>query len=354
MTRAHPTPVLSLPVVGPGDRRRDRSGEARRRASRRPGPAHHLRAGRRVRPRPRRVAARARPVGQSRPTSRTRRRWPRRPRPRRPMASSMSPWPTRGPRRPGRSSTSPPSTGWARRGERAGCRPHHQARGEAHADPRRLHHHHVVDRQRPTCRVHGHLLGKQSGPRRTHPIRRRRLGRFGIRVNGIRPGWMDTESSAARPRRRTWPSSETAHRSPPTTRWATPPTSPARRLLRSDYSAWITGQLLAVCGGSSLPPPSGGLLPHRQAPVRRGDGARLRDGGHLMRAWQVQAHGEPRTCCARSPLNSLSRAPDSCAYGSPRAGIGLPTCSCAGRSPPSQAFLGRRSVPSVTLSSSSP
>jgi NAD(P)-dependent dehydrogenase (short-subunit alcohol dehydrogenase family) len=25
----------------------------------------------------------------------------------------------------------------------------------------------------------------------------------------------------------------------------------------SDYSGWITGQLLGVCGGSSLPPPSG-------------------------------------------------------------------------------------------------
>jgi NAD(P)-dependent dehydrogenase (short-subunit alcohol dehydrogenase family) len=25
----------------------------------------------------------------------------------------------------------------------------------------------------------------------------------------------------------------------------------------SDYSGWVTGQLLGVCGGSSLPPPSG-------------------------------------------------------------------------------------------------
>ena len=27
--------------------------------------------------------------------------------------------------------------------------------------------------------------------------------------------------------------------------------------LAADYSSWITGQLLGVCGGSSLPPPAG-------------------------------------------------------------------------------------------------
>ena len=27
--------------------------------------------------------------------------------------------------------------------------------------------------------------------------------------------------------------------------------------IASDYSNWVTGQLLGVCGGSSLPPPAG-------------------------------------------------------------------------------------------------
>jgi NAD(P)-dependent dehydrogenase (short-subunit alcohol dehydrogenase family) len=84
------------------------------------------------------------------------------------------------------------------------------------------------------------------------------LGRFGIRVNGIRPGWMDTESSAA----------ATTEENLALIRDSTPlatgnplgdPDHVARAVVyfASDYSAWITGQVLGVCGGSSLPPPSG-------------------------------------------------------------------------------------------------
>lgn len=84
------------------------------------------------------------------------------------------------------------------------------------------------------------------------------LGRFGIRVNGVRPGWMDTESSAA----------GINDENLALIRASTPlasdnplgdPDHVARAVVyfASDYSAWITGQVLGVCGGSSLPPPSG-------------------------------------------------------------------------------------------------
>jgi len=84
------------------------------------------------------------------------------------------------------------------------------------------------------------------------------LGRFGIRVNGIRPGWMDTESSAAA----TTPENLALIRNGTPLASDNPlgdPAHVARAVVyfASDYSAWITGQLLAVCGGSSLPPPSG-------------------------------------------------------------------------------------------------
>jgi len=87
------------------------------------------------------------------------------------------------------------------------------------------------------------------------------LGRFGIRVNGIRPGWMRTETVEA----------TTSEENLELIRQQTPlatgsplgqlgdPDDVARAAvyLASDYSAWITGQLLGVCGGSSLPPPAG-------------------------------------------------------------------------------------------------
>jgi NAD(P)-dependent dehydrogenase (short-subunit alcohol dehydrogenase family) len=87
------------------------------------------------------------------------------------------------------------------------------------------------------------------------------LGRFGIRVNGVRPGWMRTETVEA----------TTDERNLAMIRRETPlaadtplgqlgdPDDVARAVvyLASDYSNWITGQLLGVCGGSSLPPPAG-------------------------------------------------------------------------------------------------
>ncbi|MHA6764208.1 SDR family NAD(P)-dependent oxidoreductase [Streptacidiphilus sp. PAMC 29251] len=88
------------------------------------------------------------------------------------------------------------------------------------------------------------------------------LGRFGIRVNGIRPGWMDTESSAAA----TTEENLALIRSGTPLAAADPLASPlgdpahvgrAVVYFASDYSAWITGQILGVCGGSSLPPAAG-------------------------------------------------------------------------------------------------
>ncbi|HEY2302597.1 MAG TPA: SDR family oxidoreductase [Acidimicrobiales bacterium] len=87
------------------------------------------------------------------------------------------------------------------------------------------------------------------------------LGRFGIRVNGIRPGWMRTETveattdehNLAMIRRDTPLAAET-----PLGQLGDPDhVARAVVYLAADYSSWITGQLLGVCGGSSLPPPSG-------------------------------------------------------------------------------------------------
>jgi NAD(P)-dependent dehydrogenase (short-subunit alcohol dehydrogenase family) len=87
------------------------------------------------------------------------------------------------------------------------------------------------------------------------------LGRFGIRVNGIRPGWMQTEAMASSA---TQENLDTARRDTPLAPDTQlgglgDPDHVARAVvyLAADYSSWITGQLLAVCGGSSLPSPSG-------------------------------------------------------------------------------------------------
>jgi NAD(P)-dependent dehydrogenase (short-subunit alcohol dehydrogenase family) len=87
------------------------------------------------------------------------------------------------------------------------------------------------------------------------------LGRFGIRVNGIRPGWMHTEAMASSA---TEENLDLARRdtliAPDTPLGGLgDPDHVARAVvyLASDYSSWITGQLLGVCGGSSLAPPSG-------------------------------------------------------------------------------------------------
>jgi NAD(P)-dependent dehydrogenase (short-subunit alcohol dehydrogenase family) len=87
------------------------------------------------------------------------------------------------------------------------------------------------------------------------------LGPFNIRVNGIRPGWVATETVAT----------TTTPENMAIIRQGTPlpgdgelgglgrPEDIARAVVyfASDYSNWVTGQLLSVCGGSSLPPPAG-------------------------------------------------------------------------------------------------
>jgi NAD(P)-dependent dehydrogenase (short-subunit alcohol dehydrogenase family) len=80
------------------------------------------------------------------------------------------------------------------------------------------------------------------------------LGRFQIRVNGIRPGWIQTDSLMAG----TLPASiEQAERETALGRLGEP-ADIARAVLyfASDQSEWVTGQLLGVCGGFTLIPPS--------------------------------------------------------------------------------------------------
>jgi NAD(P)-dependent dehydrogenase (short-subunit alcohol dehydrogenase family) len=80
------------------------------------------------------------------------------------------------------------------------------------------------------------------------------LGQFGIRVNGIRPGWIQTDSMAG-------VSSPVninrALKETPLGRLGMPDDI-ARAVLyfASDQSDWVTGQLLGVCGGFTLIPPS--------------------------------------------------------------------------------------------------
>ena len=80
------------------------------------------------------------------------------------------------------------------------------------------------------------------------------LGRFSIRVNGIRPGWIQTDAvmGSARPE-----SIELAERETVLGRLGVP-ADIARAVLyfASDRSEWVTGQLLGVCGGFTLIPPS--------------------------------------------------------------------------------------------------
>ena len=80
------------------------------------------------------------------------------------------------------------------------------------------------------------------------------LGRFQIRVNGIRPGWIQTDSLMAG----TLPASiEQATRETPLGRLGEPADiARAVLYLASDQSEWVTGQLLGVCGGFTLIPPS--------------------------------------------------------------------------------------------------
>ncbi|WP_436771660.1 SDR family NAD(P)-dependent oxidoreductase [Yinghuangia sp. YIM S09857] len=113
---------------------------------------------------------------------------------------------------------------------------------------------------RPAAFMNGYSVSKAAVDELTR-CAAAEFGRFGIRVNGVRPGWMSTESAAAA----TTPDNLAIMRA------GTPlagdgadsplgdPADVARAVvfLASDHASWITGQLIGVCGGSSLPPPSG-------------------------------------------------------------------------------------------------
>jgi NAD(P)-dependent dehydrogenase (short-subunit alcohol dehydrogenase family) len=80
------------------------------------------------------------------------------------------------------------------------------------------------------------------------------LGQFGIRVNGIRPGWIQTDSLASIS---TVANLTRARDETPLGRLGLPEDI-ARAVLyfASEQSEWVTGQLLGVCGGFTLVPPS--------------------------------------------------------------------------------------------------
>jgi NAD(P)-dependent dehydrogenase (short-subunit alcohol dehydrogenase family) len=80
------------------------------------------------------------------------------------------------------------------------------------------------------------------------------LGPLGIRVNGIRPGWVQTDSLAGISDEANL---DRARRETPLGRLGMPEDI-ARAVLyfASDQSEWVTGQLLGVCGGFTLLPPS--------------------------------------------------------------------------------------------------
>ena len=80
------------------------------------------------------------------------------------------------------------------------------------------------------------------------------LGPFGIRVNCIRPGWIETQAlaSAATESNRTHALAET----PLGRLGEVEDVTRAVVYLASDQSEWVTGQILNVCGGFNLIPPS--------------------------------------------------------------------------------------------------
>ena len=87
------------------------------------------------------------------------------------------------------------------------------------------------------------------------------LGPFGIRVNAIRPGWVATEmvASTTTPENMAIIAEGTplAHLSQLGGLGLPEDIGRAVVYFASDFSAWVTGQTLSVCGGSSLPRPSG-------------------------------------------------------------------------------------------------
>jgi NAD(P)-dependent dehydrogenase (short-subunit alcohol dehydrogenase family) len=80
------------------------------------------------------------------------------------------------------------------------------------------------------------------------------LGPFGIRVNSVRPGWIQTEALAAAA---TGSNRTNALAQTPLGRLGeVDDVARAVIYLASDQSEWVTGQLLNVCGGFNLIPPS--------------------------------------------------------------------------------------------------
>ncbi len=85
------------------------------------------------------------------------------------------------------------------------------------------------------------------------------LGGFGIRVNGIRPGWIQTDSLSTMS---TEANLAQARKETALDRLGLPEDI-ARAVVyfASEQSAWVTGQMLGVCGGFSLVPPSADARP---------------------------------------------------------------------------------------------
>jgi NAD(P)-dependent dehydrogenase (short-subunit alcohol dehydrogenase family) len=80
------------------------------------------------------------------------------------------------------------------------------------------------------------------------------LGPFGIRVNSVRPGWIQTDALAAAA---TESNRANALDQTPLGRLGeVEDVARAVIYLASDQSQWVTGQLLNVCGGFNLIPPS--------------------------------------------------------------------------------------------------
>jgi len=106
---------------------------------------------------------------------------------------------------------------------------------------------------RPTAFMAAYSVSKAAVDELTH-LAAQELGRFDIRVNGIRPGWIQTDAvmHGARPENLAQARRETA-----LGRLGVPDDI-ARAVVyfASEQSEWVTGQLLGVCGGFSLVPPS--------------------------------------------------------------------------------------------------
>ena len=106
---------------------------------------------------------------------------------------------------------------------------------------------------RPTAFMAAYSVSKAAVDELTH-LAAQELGRFDIRVNGIRPGWIQTDAvmHGARPENLAQALRETA-----LGRLGVPDDI-ARAVVyfASEQSEWVTGQLLGVCGGFSLVPPS--------------------------------------------------------------------------------------------------